>query len=168
MSVDERLAIHEAAHAVVANCLGFGIDEIVMCQDPAYVSIGEVPDSMVWQYLIFLMAGNAAELKLDPLNGWTQTSDWDEFHVQDQIKKGTEYWIPPGLKEDDPDSVEKTETYLYDFILPAYDLVEDQAARIIEIPEVWDKIVTLSGLLLEVDRLSGDEVSNFFHRTAFP
>jgi hypothetical protein len=152
------LAIHEAGHAVIAHNLGIKINEIVMNQDPAYVSIQDQPEGMKWQYLLFSMIGNVIERKLDPVSGWGNATH-DLNCVSSMLDEGTTSWSPPGLAEDDEDSIGKIEEYIDTFTDPAFDHLERQAARIIEIPEIWEQISDLAGILLHVDRLSGREVN---------
>ena len=42
----------------MAYHLGIKIGEIVVSQDPAYVSIQDQPKEMRWQYLLFYAIGN--------------------------------------------------------------------------------------------------------------
>jgi hypothetical protein len=168
MTVDARLAMHEAGHAVMAYHLSIGIDEIVMDQDPAYVSIQDQPDGMRWQYLLFSMIGNAIELKLDPVNGWVNTSSHDFWCVSEMLDEGTISWRPPGLADDleDPDHVYKIEEYIHSFTDPVYDQLEQQAARIVEIPEIWQQVSTLAAILMTVDRMGGGEVTQILEAKA--
>jgi hypothetical protein len=161
MTVDRRLAFHEAGHVVMAYHLGIEIKEIVMSQTPAYVSIQDQPDGMRWQYLLFFMIGNAIELKSDPVNGWENKSSHDFWCVIKLLEEGTISWAPPGLADDDLDGIDKTEEYIDTFTDPAFDQLEQQAARIIEIPEVWGQISALATVLMTSDRLSGPDVTQF-------
>ena len=160
MTVDRRLAMHEAGHAVIAHNLGIKINEIVMNQDPAYVAIQDQPERMRWQYLLFLMVGNAIERKLDPVNGWGNATH-DLNCVSSMLDEGTISWRPPGIAEEDEDGIGKIEEYIDTFTDPAFDQLEQQAARIIEIPEIWEQISDLAGILLYVDRLTGNDVVRF-------
>lgn len=165
MTVDRRLAMHEAAHAVIAYHLGLPIIEIVMNQDPAYVQLSEIPKGMRWQYLLFSMIGNATELKFDPANGWGNAT-YDLNCVSDMLNEGTISWSPPGLADDDEDGIGKIEEYIDTFTDPAFDQLEQQAVRIIEIPEIWQQVSTLATVLLNVDRLDGEDVSQILGATA--
>lgn len=167
MTVDARLAMHEAGHAVMAYHLGIGIEEIVMSQDPAYVSIQDQPDGMRWQYLLFSMIGNAIELKLDPVNGWGNAS-YDLNLVSEMLDEGTISWRPPGLADDldDLDHVYKIEEYIDSFTDPVYDQLEQQVARIVEIPEIWKQVSTLAAILMTVDRMGGGEVTQILEAKA--
>jgi len=165
LTLDRRLAFHEAGHAVVAHHLGIGISEIVMCQNPAYVSIQDEPGGMRWQYLLFAMIGNAIELKLDPVNGWGNAA-YDLNCVFQMLDEGTMCWSPPGLADDDLDYIGKTEAYIDTFTDPVFDHLEQQAARIIEIPEVWGQITKLAEVLMNVDRLDGPEVTQILEMEA--
>lgn len=156
MPVDRRLALHEAGHAVVAYHLGIEIKEIVMCEDPAYVRVEETP--YAWQYLLFSMAGNAVEHKINPKTGWYYTSDFDYQEVSKILNERTASWHPPGLAYDDDDYIEKTEDYIQSYTAPVFDQLEQQAARIINIPEIWAQIEALADVLLRVDRIDGEEV----------
>jgi len=166
LTLDRRLAFHEAGHAVVAHHLGIGMREIVMCQDPAYVSIQDEPGGMRWQYLLFYAIGNAIELKLDPVNGWDNTSQHDFWCTKDLLAEGTTGWRPPGLADDDLDGIGKIEAYIDTFTDPVFDHLEQQAARIIEIPEVWGQITKLAEVLMNVDRLDGPEVTQILEMEA--
>jgi hypothetical protein len=159
MTVDRRLAFHEAGHAVIAYHLGIGIKEIVMCQNPAYVSIQDQPDGTKWQTLLFYAIDNAIELKLDPVNGWANTSSHDFWRVIELLDEGTASWGPPGLADDDEDGIGKIEEYINTFNDPVFDQLEQQAARIIEIPEIWQQVSALAEVLLAADRLDGPEVT---------
>ena len=165
MTVDRRLAFHEAGHAVMAYHLSIGIDEIVMDQDPAYVSIQDQPAGMRWQYMLFYAIGNAIELKLDPVNGWVNTSNHDFLSVVALLDEGTESWSPPGLADEDLDGIGKIEEYIDTFTDPAFDQLEQQVARIIGIPEIWQQVSTLAMVLMNVDRMDGKEVAQILEAT---
>ncbi len=158
MPVDRRLALHEAGHAVVGYHIGIKIKEIVMCEDPALVYIEEVPHAMAWQYLLFLMAGNAVEHKINPKTGWYYTSDYDYETVRRTLEEGTGAWYPPDIAYDDDCAIEKALEYVGTFTRPAFDCLEKQAARIISIPEIWAQLESLAEVLLRVDRIDGEDV----------
>jgi hypothetical protein len=165
MTVDTRLAMHESGHAVMAYHLGIKIGEIVVSQDPAYVSIQDQAKEMRWQYLLFYAIGNAIERKLDPVNGWDNQSQHDYWVAMDLLREGTVSWSPPGLADDDEDGIYKIEAYVYSFTVPAFDQLEQQAARIIEIPEIWQQVFALAAVLMTVERLGGDEVTQIIGAT---
>jgi hypothetical protein len=166
MTVDRRLAMHEAGHAVIAHHLGLKIEEIVMNPNLSYVQIEDVPDTMKWECLLFSTVPNALELKLDPVNGWLNISDHDFRSAVELVDEGTMGWHPPGLANDDEDGVGKTEEYIDSFTGPVMDSLEQQAALIIDIPEIWQQINRLADILLTVDRLSGDEVLRLLEASA--
>ena len=102
--------------------------------------------------------GNAIERKLDPVNGWDNQSQHDYWVAMDLLREGTVSWSPPGLA-DDEDGIYKIEAYVYSFTVPAFDQLEQQAVRIIEIPEIWQQVFALAAVLMTVERLDGKEVT---------
>ena len=139
MTVDRRLAFHEAGHAVIAYILGLEVLEIEMSKNPAYVNIADQADATI--DILFLFAGIMAELKDDPKNIY-----YHEPSEHDQIEINKYLWY--------------IDTN-FEIIARSHYYITSSLKRFLDIPEVWAQITALAKVLMNVDRMGNNELTPF-------
>ena len=139
MTVDRRLAFHEAGHVVIAHILGLEVLEIEMSKNPAYVNIADQADATI--DILFLFAGIMAELKDDPKNIY-----YHEPGEYDQIEINKYLW--------------HIDTN-FEIIARSHYYFTSSLKRFLDIPEVWAQITTLAKVLMNVDRMGNNELTPF-------
>lgn len=143
MTVDRRLAFHEAGHAVMAHILGLKVLEIVMSQNPAYVNIADFGNRDNDLYILFIFCGMMAELKLDPDNiNYHDIGEHDDTEIKARL------W----------DLVWRIDAPMA-IIARSHSYFTSSIERFLDVPDIWQQITILAEVLMDVDRLDGPEVT---------
>lgn len=143
------LAYHEAAHAVMAHYLGLKITEISMATDPAFVSIDVDKKNNSEKWIMFLLAGDIVERRLDPSLNFeehTPLTSHDMFEVRLALYTAFDSREINKYPADDEDLGFELAEH---FQKPLYVRLRKKVRRILSKPSIWSQVTALAAVLLE-------------------